>query len=44
MISFELGKSLQQQFVASLPALESLFVYCQGSLGTMEIGSGPTVG
>lgn len=28
MISFELGKSLQQHFIASLPALQFLFVHC----------------
>lgn len=44
MISFELGKSLQQHFVASLLALESLVVYCPGKSWHYGIGSGPTVG
>lgn len=44
MISFELCKSLQQHFVASLPALKPYPYIVQGSLGTMGIGSGPTVG
>jgi hypothetical protein len=45
MISFELGKSLRQHFVAGqFLGLLRTSVHCPGSLGIMEIGSGPTVG